>query len=42
MWSNKVTEIMADYWKKFDTIVMGGKTYELHCVWVWAAARIPA
>jgi dihydrofolate reductase len=29
MWSNEVSEIMADYWKRFDTIVMGRKTYEV-------------
>lgn len=29
MWSNEVTEIMADYWTRFDTIVMGRKTYEV-------------
>ncbi len=28
MWSNEVTEIMKDYWKTFDTIVMGRRTYE--------------
>ncbi len=29
MWSNEVSQIMADYWKRFDTIVMGRKTYEV-------------
>ena len=29
MWSNEVTEIMKDYWKTFDTIVMGRRTYEV-------------
>ena len=29
MWSNEVIEMMADYWKRFDTIVMGRKTYEV-------------
>jgi len=28
MWSDEVSEIIADYWKRFDTIVMGRKTYE--------------
>lgn len=29
MWSNEVTEMMADYWKRFDAIVMGRRTYEV-------------
>ena len=29
MWSDEVREIMADYWKTFDTIVMGRRTYEI-------------
>lgn len=28
-WSNEVTSIMADYWKRFDTIIMGRRTYEV-------------
>lgn len=28
MWSDEVTKIMADYWKTFDTILTGRKTYE--------------
>lgn len=28
MWSQEVSEMMADYWKRFDTIVMGRRTYE--------------
>jgi dihydrofolate reductase len=29
MWSNEVNEIIADYFKTFDTIVMGRRTYEV-------------
>jgi dihydrofolate reductase len=29
MWSSEVGEIMAEYWKRFDTIVMGRRTYEV-------------
>ncbi|HYJ87968.1 MAG TPA: dihydrofolate reductase family protein [Pyrinomonadaceae bacterium] len=29
MWSDEVTEFLADYWKRFDTIVMGRRTYEV-------------
>jgi dihydrofolate reductase len=29
MWSDEVSEIMADYFKTFDTIVMGRRTYEV-------------
>src|SRR5262245_12653588 len=29
MWSDEVSEIMADYFKSFDTIVMGRRTYEV-------------
>ena len=29
LWSDELTEFMADYWKRFDTIVMGRKTYEV-------------
>jgi dihydrofolate reductase len=29
MWSDELTQIMADYWKTFDTVVMGRRTYEL-------------
>ena len=28
-WSDEVTSMMADYWKTFDTILMGRKTYEV-------------
>jgi dihydrofolate reductase len=28
MWSKEAAEIMTEYWKRFDTIVMGRKTYE--------------
>jgi dihydrofolate reductase len=29
MWSDEVTEILADYWTRFDTVVMGRRTYEV-------------
>ena len=29
MWSDEVGKIMADYFKTFDTIVMGRRTYEV-------------
>ena len=29
MWSDEVTEFLGDYWKRFDTIVEGRKTYEV-------------
>lgn len=29
MWSKEAGEIMADYWKRFDTVVMGRRTYEV-------------
>ena len=29
MWSKEATEIMGDYWKTIDTVVMGRKTYEV-------------
>jgi dihydrofolate reductase len=29
MWSDEVSEFLADYWKRFDTIVMGRRTYEV-------------
>ena len=28
MWSDEATELMTNYWKTIDTIVMGRKTYE--------------
>lgn len=28
MWSSEAAEVMADYWKTIDTVVMGRKTYE--------------
>lgn len=28
MWSDEAAEIMGDYWKTIDTVVMGRKTYE--------------
>jgi dihydrofolate reductase len=27
LWTKEVNEIMKDYWKTIDTIVMGRKTY---------------
>jgi dihydrofolate reductase len=27
-WSNDVSEVMANYWKSADTVIMGRKTYE--------------
>ena len=29
MWSDELTEFLADYWKRFDTIVEGRRTYEV-------------
>src|SRR6187549_12644 len=29
MWSDEAGEIMQDYWKTVDTVVMGRKTYEV-------------
>ncbi len=29
MWSDEVTEFLGDYWKRFDTIVEGRRTYEV-------------
>jgi dihydrofolate reductase len=28
MWSDEAAEVMGDYWKTIDTVVMGRKTYE--------------
>ncbi len=28
IWSDEASKFMADYWKRFDTVVMGRKTYE--------------
>ena len=28
MWSDEAAEVMTDYWKTIDTVVMGRKTYE--------------
>lgn len=28
MWSDEAAEIMNDFWPRFDTIIMGRKTYE--------------
>ena len=29
MWSNEVTEVMSEFWKTIDTVLMGRKTYEV-------------
>ena len=29
LWGDEVAQVMADYWKTFDTIVMGRRTYEV-------------
>jgi dihydrofolate reductase len=29
LWGDEAAEVMADYWKRFDTILMGRKTYEV-------------
>jgi dihydrofolate reductase len=29
MWSNEASQVMADYWKTIDTVLMGRKTYEV-------------
>ena len=29
MWSNEAAEVMTDYWKTIDTVLMGRKTYEV-------------
>jgi dihydrofolate reductase len=29
LWGDEASEVMAGYWKRFDTIVMGRKTYEV-------------
>ena len=29
MWGDEAAAVMADYWKNFDTILMGRKTYEV-------------
>ena len=29
MWSDEAAEIMRDYWKNFDTMLLGRKTYEV-------------
>lgn len=29
MWSDELAQVMADYWKTFDTVVMGRRTYEV-------------
>ena len=28
-WGEEVAEVMADYWKTIDTVLMGRKTYEV-------------
>jgi dihydrofolate reductase len=29
IWSDEAAKFIADYWKRFDTVVMGRKTYEV-------------
>lgn len=29
LWSDEVAEFLKDYWQRFDTVVMGRKTYEV-------------
>jgi dihydrofolate reductase len=29
MWSDEVTELMADFWQKIDTVLLGRKTYDV-------------
>jgi dihydrofolate reductase len=29
LWSNEAAEVMNDYWKSIDTVLMGRKTYEI-------------
>lgn len=29
IWSDEAAEFISDYWKRFDTVVMGRKTYEV-------------
>ncbi len=29
MWSNELSKFLADYWKRFDTVIMGRRTYEV-------------
>lgn len=29
IWSDEAEKFLADYWKRFDTVVMGRKTYEV-------------
>jgi len=29
LWSDETTELMKDFWPRFDTIVMGRKTYDI-------------
>ena len=29
LWSKEVQQIMKDYWKNIDTVVMGRRTYEV-------------
>ena len=28
IWSDEASEFMSTYWKRFDTVIMGRKTYE--------------
>jgi len=29
LWSDEVAEVLAEFWQRFDTVIMGRKTYEV-------------
>ena len=33
LWNDEAMELMKDYWAKFDTIVIGRKTYDVARAW---------
>lgn len=41
MWNDEVSRIMADYWKTFDTVVMGRRTYEVGLRMGWKSDAYP-
>ncbi|MEK6280143.1 MAG: dihydrofolate reductase family protein [Acidobacteriota bacterium] len=41
MWSDEVAKVMASYWKTFDTVVMGRRTYEVGLRMGWSSAAYP-
>lgn len=41
MWTDEVTRIMTDYWKRFDTVVMGRRTYEVGLRMGWNSDAYP-